>query len=388
MLAIRGTIATVLLVGLTLVGWTTLTGLTERLILCLYGLMLITTALGLDFVYRGLERMGLVAMSLFIRTAIYAAGVLYWVADPSRILFVPLFLVLGEAVGISLVWACYSRQFGLPRPTLRGGRFLRVFLSRGRSVYLIQVSQAVIGSIDLLAVGLLSEWDEIGLYSAPHRMVTAVLNFGLIFQQVVFPSLARSWRDAPAEGRRALDSLVRVLVLGLVPLAIGTTVLARPLVYYLFHGDYEGSSLLMALEIWRAPLLTLAFLYQTSLIAHNREGAGVRLLMTGAVVSIPLVFGFRLAFGLPGAAVASILTGLALVAAGYTRLAREGRQPSWHHHLGHPLLASLAMVPVCRTLSEYHVLIAVVGGGVTYLAVLFALGGLRRSDLRTILRRG
>lgn len=386
-LAIRGTIAMILLVGLAAVGWSTLTGLTERLILTFYGLMLMTTALGLDFVYRGLERMGLVAMSLFIRTAIYAAGVLYWVGDSSRILYVPLFLILGETVGISLVWFCYSRQFGLPRPSLRGGRFLRVFLGRGRSVYLIQVSQAVIGSIDLLAVGLLSAWAEIGLYSAPHRMVTAVLNFGLIFQQVVFPSLARSWRDAPAEGRQALDSLVRVLVLGLVPLAIGTTVLARPLVYYLFHGDYEGSSLLMALEIWRAPLLTLAFLYQTSLIAHNRESAGVRLLMTGAVVSIPMVFGFRLAFGLPGAAVASILMGLVLVAAGYFRLARDGRQPSWHHHLAHPLLASLAMIPVCRMLSGRHVLIAVAGGGLTYIVVLLALGGLRRSDLLTIFGR-
>lgn len=387
-LAVRATIAVVLLAGLTVVGWTTLTGLTERMILSLYGLMLMTTALGLDFVYRGLERMGLVAVSLFSRTAIYAAGVLVWVTDPSRILYVPLFLVLGETLGIGLVWGSYSRQFGFPRPTLRGGRFLRVFLRRGRSVYLIQVSQAVIGSIDLLAVGLLSAWDEIGLYSAPHRMVTAVLNFGLIFQQVVFPSLARSWRDAPEEGRRALDALVRVLVLGLVPLAVGTTVLARPLVYYLFHGDYEGSSVLMALEIWRAPLLTLAFLYQTSLIAHNRESAGVRLLMWGAVCSIPLVFGFRLVYGLPGAAVASILTGLALVSAGYARLAREGRQPSWHHHLAKPVLASLAMVPVCRALEGQHVLVAVGGGGVTYLVVLLALGGLRGSDLRTVLRRG
>jgi O-antigen/teichoic acid export membrane protein len=314
--------------------------------------------------------------------------VLFWVADPSRILFVPIFLVAGEAAGISLVWACYSRRFGLPRPTLRGGRFLRVFLRRGRSIYLIQVSQAVLGSIDLLAVGLLSGWDEIGLYSAPHRMVSAVLNFGLIFQQVVFPSLARSWRDEPEAGRRALDALVRVLVLGLLPLAIGTTVLARPLVHTLFAGDYDASSLLMALEIWRAPLLTLAFLYQTALIAQNRESAGVRLLLSGAVVSIPLVFGLRLAFGLPGAAVASILTGLALVAAGFGRLARDGRQPSWHHHLAYPLVASLAMVPVCRMLAGHHVLVAVLGGGLTYLAVLLAIGGLKRSDLRTVLSRG
>lgn len=386
-LAIRGAMALTLLAGLVVVGWTTLTEPTERWVLTLYGLMLLTTALGLDYVYRGLERMGLVAVSLFTRTAVYALGVLLWVGDASRIVWVPLLLVAGEVCGIALVWTCYARRFGLPRPDLRGGRFLRVFLRRGRSVYLIQVSQAVIGTVDLLVVGVLSQWGDVGRYSAPHRMVTAVLTFGLIFQQVVFPSLARSWREAPAMGRRSLDALVRVLVLGLMPVAVGTMALAGPLVETLLHAEYDGAGLLLALEIWRAPLLTLAFLYQTALIALNRESAGVRLLLGGAIGSVPLVAALRLSFGLPGAASASILTGLCLAAAGYFRLAREGRQPAWHHHLGRPLLASAAMVPACLALKDLHVLAAIVGGATVYLVALAALGGLKREDVRTILGR-
>jgi O-antigen/teichoic acid export membrane protein len=386
-LAIRGAVAALLLAALVAVGWTTLTGATERWILTLYGLMLLTTALGLDYVYRGLERMGLVAISLFTRTAVYAVGVLLWVGDASRIVWVPVLLVAGEACGIALVWACYARRFGFPRPSLRLGRFLRVFLRRGRSVYLIQVSQAVIGSVDLLVVGLMSHWGDVGRYSAPHRLVTAVLTFGLIFQQVVFPSLARSWRDRPEAGRRSMDALVRVLMIGLVPLAIGTTVLAGPLVAYLLPAEFERSGVLLALGIWRAPLLTIAFLYQTSLIALNREAAGVRLLLTGAVGALPLVALLRLGFGLPGASAASIATGVCLAAAGYWRLAREGRQPAWHHHLGRPLLAASAMVPVCLALQGRHVLLAVAGGAAVYLVTLAALGGLRSEDLRTILGR-
>src|SRR5690606_24109480 len=126
-------------------------------------------------------------------------------------------------------------------------RALSVMLRRGRPVYLIQVSQAVIGSIDLLVVGLMSRWADIGLYSAPHRMVTAVLTFGLIFQQVVFPALSRSWRDTPEAGRRALDTLVRVLVSGLLPLAVGTVVLARPLTAFLLEPEYARAGTLLML---------------------------------------------------------------------------------------------------------------------------------------------
>lgn len=385
-LAMRGMIAAGLLTVLMIAGQLTLSRGADRAILGLYGLLLVTTSLGLDFVFRGLERMGLVALSLTIRTTTYALGVAWLVRSPESIVRVPACLVCGEVLGIALVWAVYVRRFGWPRPSLRGNRVLGVMLRRGRPVYVIQVSQAVVGSIDLLIVGLMSRWADVGLYSAPHRMVTAVLTFGLIFQQVVFPSLARSWRDTPDAGRRTLDTLVRVLVLGFLPIAVGAMVLAGPLVAFLFQPGYADARLLLALGIWRAPLLSLAFLYQTTLIALNREASGVRMLLLAAVVSGPLVATLGWAFGLPGAVAGVPLVALGLLGAGYYRLACEGRQPSWHHHLGRPLLAALAMVPVCLALKPVHVLAAVGGGALTYLAALTALGGLRASDFRTILR--
>ena len=133
--------------------------------------------------------------------------------------------------------------------------------------------------------------------------------------------------------------------------------------------------------IWRAPLLILAFLYPTTLIALNREAVGVRSLVLGALGIGPLVALLRIYFGLPGAAFGVILLGLVLVVAGYASLAREGRHPAWHHHLARPLAASLVMVPVCLTLKHWHVLLAVLGGAVTYALVLLSLGGLHRTRL-------
>ena len=39
------------------------------------------------------------------------------------------------------------------------------------------------------------------------------------------------------------------------------------------------------------------------------------------------------------------------------------------------------MVPVCLALQQYHVLLAVLGGAVTYVAMWLALGGLRHTRL-------
>ena len=386
-LAVKGLLALGLFAGLAVVGGLTISSPTDRAILSLYGLLLLTTALGLDFVFRGTERMGLVAVSLCIRTLVYAGGVWFWVHDASRVVWVPAWLALGEFCGIGLVWYRYSRQYGLPRPVF-GLRFLRVFLRRGRSVCLIQLSQTVIGSADLIVVGLLSALADVGRYGATHRLVAVFLTFGLIFQQVTFPMLARSWRQSPVLGRASLNGLIQVLTIGLVPIAVGGTVLAGPLIRFLLPGHSEHAGLLLALGIWRAPLMTLAFLYQTTLIAANRESSGVRLLLTGAVVSVPLVGGFCGAFGPPGALVGVLLIALGLIVAGYGSLAREGRQPAWHHHLARPVLASIAMVPACLVLTRWHVLLAVAGGAAVYLSALAALGGLRLCQIRAILAPG
>lgn len=387
-LAIRLALALPLFAGLSVMGSLTLTGGVERLVLSLYALLLVTTALGLDFAFRGLERMGLIAISLVSRTLVYAVGVVAVVTTPARLVWVPVWLVVGEACGISFIWFCYVRRFGLPRPAFGSRRFLGAMARRGQSVYAIQVAQALVSSVDLLVVGMMSHWSDIGLYSAPHRMVTAVLTFGLIFQQVVFPRLARSWRNSADQGRQSLELLVQLLLLGTLPIALGTTVLSRELVQFLFRGDYDGGGLLLALGIWRVPLFTLAFLFQTALIALNRERSGVRLVLLGTAVSVPLVVSLRALLGLPGAALAELLVGASLVVAGHRQLACLGRAPSWMRHLRAPCLAALPMIAVCKLLAPVHVVAAVGGGAIVYLAALWVFGATRREgDLwRTVSR--
>ena len=384
LLAIKIAVAVPLYLVLGAIAWFGMSDSVDRTLLMLYGLMLVTTALGIDFVYRGVERMGLLAISLYLRTAVFALGVSICVTDASKIAAVPAWLAAGEALGIALVWFRYVREYGLPRPTLTR-RFLRVFVHRCRPVLLIQVSQTVLGSVDIMIVGCLRSWDDVGLYGAPHRMITAALTLGMIFQQVVFPTLARSWRDTAAAGQRALDAMVRAVVIGMVPLAVGTTILAGPLIAAILPETYAGGATLLALGIWRAPLLTLAFLYHTALIATNRESSGVWLLALGAIGSGPLVALLLDLFGLPGASVGLGTIALFLTVAGYGCLAREGRQPAWHHHLLKPLLASTVMIPVCLALVPVHLVVSVVGGALTYAIVLVAIGGLNRYDLRAVL---
>ena len=378
-LAIKGMFSLILFAGLALVGSLTLRNSADWWVLVCYGLMLFTTASGLDFVYRGTECMGLLAVSLSLRTFIYAVGVLWWVgrSQPDR---------LGS--GLPGDWRDdrhWSGLAALPQDISRAPA------ASGLSGTFRHRPAGPHGLFDPALAGRhqhgrpddrgnleLGVGTRVSTDAAPDGHGAAHVRLDLPAGR--FSDTLSVVAADGAGGREALDSLVEVLMTALVPIAIGTTILAEPMVR-LLPEDYADAGLLLALGIWRAPLLILAFLYQTTLIALNREVVGVRSLALAAVGIGPLVAVMRVHFGLPGAAGAVILLGLGLVLAGYGCLAREGRQPAWHHHLARPLAASAVMVPVCLILERWHVILAVLGGAVAYSLVMICLGGLGRTRL-------
>ena len=229
------------------------------------------------------------------------------VRDASRIAWVPIWLTVGEVSGIGLVWLSYLKNYRLPRPRL-SLRFLSIMVQRGRTVCLIQLSQAVINTADLLVVGFLSRWGDVGRYGAPHRMVTALLTFGLILQQAAFPDAfavvaaegGRRARGARFAGRGADDGL-GAGGRGLHGAGRSAGAPGSPAAYA-GAGSPAGR--------WASgerPLLILAYLYQTTLIALNRETVGCERWWPGRLAIVPLVALLRLTFGLPGAALGVLL---------------------------------------------------------------------------------
>ena len=284
--------------------------------------------------------MGLVAVSLCVRTAVYAVGRLATgSADASRIVWVPAWLVAGRGLrdraGLGLLRpdssACPGRRCG--------GRFLAVFLRRGRSVCLIQLSQAVIGSADLLVVGLMSPWADVGLLRrpAPDGHGGADLRADLPAGRLPRPVADLAGRRRTRAGGRS-TRWSRCWCSGLVPIAVGATSWPSRWSGCCCRRSTPDAALLLALGIWRAPLLSLAFLYQTALIALNRESAGRPAAgLAARSASAPLVAVARLAFGLAGGG-----GGRPADRAGPGGRpgmgawpARGGSRP-WHHHLAKP----------------------------------------------------
>jgi O-antigen/teichoic acid export membrane protein len=353
-------------------------------LLGVYGLLLLTTSLGVDYAFRGMERMGVVAISLVIRTIVYVVGVTISEIGPGRLEVVPIWLVFGEAVGILFSWTMLVRGYGWPRMRWGRWRFSRVFAARCRSIYLMQGSQSILASLDMIIVGFTSTWVEVGRYGAAHRMVSIGLAVGMMVPQVVFPSLARSWRMGSGEARGILDGVVRLVVMASVPLVVGVLVFGGPVVGLIFGGEFRGTGRYLSMGIARAPIFVMAYLYMTTLVALNRESRGVWIQVAAAISAVVLVCMGRWLMGPEGAILGMLATGVGVWVAGYWSLRELGRAPGWHHHVWRPIVAGFLMWVVGVRSEGMGLALGMLLSVVCYVVVLVGLGGIGLGELLAI----
>ncbi|MBI1324825.1 oligosaccharide flippase family protein [bacterium] len=294
----------------------------DRLLLASFGLLLIPTAIGLDNVFRSLRRSGLVAISLVIRTAVYALGIAVFVTDASRLVLVPWLFFLGEMCGILLIWRQFRAEFGIPRISLRHGRrFAGPVFSQGQGVLGLQLTQVAMSSMDVLVIGFLDDWGKVGLYGSTHRIVSASVTFAVIFQQVLLPQLVRSWvanrKQQTAEVRR----ITMAAMAAIVPVTLAVSIFATVIVRMLFTPDFADASPLLSVGIWRVPLMAAASIHLTTLVATHRERLGLKIMSGCLAISLPQVIWAHSRYGLNGTAAAMLgtaaLTALATGAAVY-----------------------------------------------------------------------
>jgi O-antigen/teichoic acid export membrane protein len=257
--------------------------------------------LGLDNVFRGRERPGIVAVSLILRSSLYAISVWFLIPDQSRLMWVPWLLFFSEATGIAVVWFKYSCEFGMPRFRFRhASRFGAAVLAQGRSVLGIQIAQVILASIDVVIIGLSDSWNMVGLYGAPHRIITAAVTFGLIFQQVLLPHLIRSGTIQSNNSSQAIRRITRMALLVLVPATLLISISGKWLIQLLFTEEFQSAWPLLTIGIWRVPLLAVTSIHIATLVASHREKEGLGIMLRCVLIALPTVLFFYYWRGLVG----------------------------------------------------------------------------------------
>jgi O-antigen/teichoic acid export membrane protein len=209
--------------------------------------------LGLRFVHIADQRAPILGTSLLAGYVVYLTGCLLLVRDPTDAIRAGACWAAATAVRVAVMHSAYRRHHGaiaFDRHGLGEATRRTVELSVGSGARGLQLS------LDVLLLGLLATPGEVGPYALATKLPLLLASFATF----VYVSLQPALVHAAAAGARArlaaiqadtLDAVLAVTVPGVVALGM----VAEPLAVALFSERFRIAAPLLALLLWRVPLL-------------------------------------------------------------------------------------------------------------------------------------
>jgi O-antigen/teichoic acid export membrane protein len=356
---------------------------TKQLII-LYGLGVIPSALLLDWAFQGVERMEFVGAANVLGAAAYVTAVLVFVKAPAHLLLVPCFHLCGNLLAVAVLLLVFAKGFGKLRLAFDFSSWqhvLRQALPIGVSIMLIQALHYT----DTVMLGFMRSDEEIGYYNAAYKIILLILYVGATYFDAIYPVASNYYKTSLDSLKKLQDYTARIMVTVGIPLVIGGTILARPIMNLLYGPRYEEGVTAFRILIWAVALAYVIMVYARGMLACNRQKQYVKIIATQVVLNIGLNSVLIPTLGTPGAAISRVCAEL-LGFFFYYREFNKVVPVVIHGYILRPLIASGIMGAFLLLARETNILLLVSVGIGVYVLALCLTGGIRTSDL-TFARR-
>lgn len=347
-------------------------------------------ATALQAALQGLEEMRVLSVANIVGKAIDTLlGILLLLAG-FEIYAIAALLIVSTTVRLLIQWRYLQRlhrlHFAFRMTTLwrMSTAGLPYLLS---SVFLVGYLQ-----MNVLIISFLLNEEAIGWYSAAERLFNTLLFIPTVFMMAVFPVFARMMISDQDHLKRLMGKSFDTLLLLGVPIGLGMTIVAGPIVTVLFGQDFVNSGPILAVMGVALICMYQNVLLGQYLISIDRQNAWTAVMAVATV----LLVGLDLLLvpwsnthwhnGAIGAAIAYGITELGMVIVGIWLLPTGtlGRSNLWFAL--RVLLAGLLMCAVAWGLSDYFIAVPIAAGALVYGLLIVGMQLLPKEDYQLLLR--
>jgi len=356
-----------------------------RIVIGLYSLSLVPMALSLDWLFQGKEDFRRVMFSRLMAAVIFAILVLFLVRSASAVAFTPVAFFGGNAAGAAYLAAGYFRRFG--RPLLRWDptawfRLLGENAPAGLAMFLAQS----VTNLPPIVIGIFLSNADAGIFSAGMKLIFLLLIVDRTLNALFLPVATRFVVGRKEEFPELLSAALNSIVVVMVPVLVVTSVLAGPLVLFLFGAGYEGAVPVVRVLSGYVILTLLNSLFVCTLMAFGRTRAYATVVGGGAVVLCGAVIAGTALAGTQGAAWGVDVGEAVVLAALLYASSRLTRLPS-ARVVARAIFAGAVMVGAALFMAGQSPWLSAIASLALYVVVLVGTGGLPRGDIRYLRER-
>jgi len=364
-----------------LLGFTSLINKSTEIkhLIIFYGFSLFSSALLIEWLFQGIEKMEFIGISRILNRLIFAALVLLFIRSSRQLLIIPYLWFGGALVAAVFLFYIFGRQFG--RIRLRFNLSLwkslvRRALPMGAAFIMIQIYY----NFDILMLGFMKGEEVVGWYNAAYKLIFLVLAFIPIFINVIFPLMSKYYQESGEKLATLISSSTRLLTTIALPLGIGGTLLARPIMGFLYGENFSPGIIGFQILIWSVVIIYMRCTYEQSFLACDQEKRYLFGVILGALTNIGLNIVLIPYFSLTGAAIATVISELVFSGYMFSYFRIVSRRQMVKYPLK-PFIAAALMGFVVYYAAKFNLFFSISMGIVSYLAFILLLKGITPKEI-------
>lgn len=278
------------------------------------GVNIFSNAILLNWVFQGLERMGIIAVRTILVSGLSLVLVLLYVNSPDDTLLAMGILSFSMLLNSIVMTIFYLNKIGKIKLGYSSENWKRI--AKGSiPIGLFSVMVSIMNNIDLSLIGaMLTDFKyEAGIYNAAYKIVALAIVPSIIIQNAFFPQLSRAIN---VDDRNRLYSKYSkaIHVIGAITAFI-TYFYSDFLISSLLNSEYQGSVILMKLFAFSIFIVFINVSLSSTLVAWKMEKLVVYATIYAVVMNIILDIIFIPSYGAYGATVATIIAEFTLLVA-------------------------------------------------------------------------
>lgn len=239
---------------------------------------------------------------------------------------------------------------------------------------------------DTLILSFFHSSAEVGIYAAPYRILEVLISLPPVFLGLTIPLISRQWQqnNKPAF-TNSLQKSFDFFHLFMLPLLIGTLLLAKPIMILIAGQDFASSALVLQILIVATAFIFYTQLLSYTIVAMGKQKYTLKYIIIASVLALTAYFIFIPTYSYIAAAIITVLVEGSIMLAFYIFIKKQlARKISWQI-FRRTLLSALIMGVVILVLKPLPLLLIIVIAVTIYTICLILFRAINPKEIKAML---
>lgn len=227
--------------------------------------------------------------------------------------------------------------------------------------------------LDTVMLGLWKSDQVVGWYNIDYKILMLILAFVGLYYSAVFPTLSKLVKTSLESVKKLGHISLKFMIILSIPVCVTATMIPEKIINILYGDSFIEAAPALQILIWTAFFIAINGFYGNALIvaAHRKtylKGVGI-----GAAINVILNIILIPPFSLEGAAIATVVTELYVLAYMYFHYNKLITPTPFLKLLPKPIISGIVMAVVLLFMQSFNIFITIIIGLLAYSIIILIL---------------